>query len=481
MPLLPLHVRGTMTALRASSSHLSPAIGLALAAGGSHLLGRLFELEPAVPIADGAIVTGPGGVPRRWQGSAACALTRELFHRAHPEEPLRPTANKSLPAAHLSASLCAHVLGLASHGASGSAAHEALRRATCSETGLPLPALARETGVTIARFERLVELVLAADADGDGPLQHTGTALVLRHLWLRSGAAGKRELWEYLRTLHAFEYAGLTADAAEAAGGGAGAEQAWVEARFAPSDLSEPAVLEAATALYGRDPQQRPASAAFEVLAASLAMGGARAAPLLQGRYALPGQPPVADCAELVARELLNALLWCPQRQIFDASRLPPSSSESLRAFYAPGGAASTSGARAPAAQLADEPEQWHAPPPQYSAASEEWFQLISELREVRYLIRRADGVCYEMSPIVDNVICALGVLMGAKLASPVALQRLWAERQARSPRTAPHRAFPAARPAEQAHAPSTRASAPLRSPSDRSSCGPTRGETGCT
>jgi len=34
----------------------------------------------------------------------------------------------------------------------------------CSDTGLALPALARETGVTIARFERLVEAVRDADA-----------------------------------------------------------------------------------------------------------------------------------------------------------------------------------------------------------------------------------------------------------------------------------------------------------------------------
>ena len=46
--------------------------------------------------------------------------------------------------------------------------HKALRAATCSETGLSLPALARETGVSIARFERLVEAVAAADGDRRG-------------------------------------------------------------------------------------------------------------------------------------------------------------------------------------------------------------------------------------------------------------------------------------------------------------------------
>ena len=49
--------------------------------------------------------------------------------------------------------------------------HKALRAATCSETGLSLPALARATGVSIARFERLVEAVAAADGERRGEAQ----------------------------------------------------------------------------------------------------------------------------------------------------------------------------------------------------------------------------------------------------------------------------------------------------------------------
>ena len=49
--------------------------------------------------------------------------------------------------------------------------HASLRGATCSSTGLKLPALAKETGVSVARFERLVEAVAEADAeDFDAPL-----------------------------------------------------------------------------------------------------------------------------------------------------------------------------------------------------------------------------------------------------------------------------------------------------------------------
>ena len=84
--------------------------------------------------------------------------------------------------------------------------------------------------------------------------------------------------------------------------------------------------------------------------------------PLLQGRYGYDGQEPVADCAELVTRELLNALHWCPVAQSFDASRLPATASPALRAFYAPSGAAAT------------------------GRAAEEWMAIVSDLPGVDYL-----------------------------------------------------------------------------------------------
>ena len=66
-------------------------------------------------------------------------------------------------------------------------------------------------------------------------------------------------------------------------------------------------------------------------LAAALALGGTRAAPLNQGRYGYRGQPAVADCAEVCARELLNSLLWDAAAQRFDTDRLPPRAADALR------------------------------------------------------------------------------------------------------------------------------------------------------
>jgi hypothetical protein len=112
--LLPSHARGTMSVLRPEARHLSPAVGLALSSGGSHLLSRLFELEPT--LADGALIETAAGVAR-WKGTPVCRLIRQLFHRQHPAETLKITANRSLPAAHLSPSLAgaSHISHRSSH------------------------------------------------------------------------------------------------------------------------------------------------------------------------------------------------------------------------------------------------------------------------------------------------------------------------------------------------------------------------------
>lgn len=209
MPLLPSAARGTMAVLRPAAYHLSPAVGLAVGAGGAHLLSNLYSVRDEL-----------GG------GSASATLTRELFHRTHPQEPLRPTANKSLPAAHLSPSLCAAVAALAWERPGSAAVNTALRATTCSATGLLLPALAKQTGVSVARFERLVEAVVDADTeDYPAPLPgHTGTALLLRLLWLR--ATSRAELWDYLHALHT--HTGHGALAASATGGGVAAAVAFI-------------------------------------------------------------------------------------------------------------------------------------------------------------------------------------------------------------------------------------------------------------
>ena len=428
--MLPSAVRGTMAALRPHAWHLSPAVGLALSAGGAHILARLYELEPRVPMAEGVRGRSADGSASVWTGSASGALTRELFHRNDPREPLRPTANRSLPAAHLSPSLCATVAGLAWERPGDAAVHQALREAVCSDTGLTVPQLARETGVTIARFERLVYMVSAADAEPAAPLPAlTGTSLLMRLLWMR--CTTRRELWTYLSTLHA-RHDALEPDIA------AGSEAAFLGMRrFEAEELCGASVEAAARMLRLGEPQEALAlpstqmASAFETLAAAVALGGSRAPPLNQGRYGFKSQPAVADCAELCARELLNALLWEPDMQRFATSRLPAGSTDSLRAFYADdgpayheprlGGAAPNTGGRSA------EEAQWSAGAPVYAKSAERWFEMCSGLRGVPYLAGATPSTKYEVAPSLDAVTSCLGALLGeSSVRTPAALERLW-------------------------------------------------------
>jgi hypothetical protein len=416
------------------------------------------------------------GAVTKWAASASGALVRELFHRNHPDEPLRPTANRSLPTAHLSPSLSACVLLLAHERPGGSAVHTALRAAVCCDTGLRIPQLAKATGVSIARFERLVEHVAAADDEAEATLMHGGTALMLRHLWMR--ASSRRELWIYLHTLHSMAPGSvLTADAVAAfdapfhtsiANGPAatattgmtgGLEPISAEARewiastpLGSHELSTPAVLDALRMVLGIDgPNASPAAScdpaasspadvatAFEVLAAALARGGSRAAPINQGRYSFLGQPPVADCAELCARELLNALLWDPAAQSFDSSRLPPNCSEGLRNFYGAEGPAhhhqpriNQEGGEGSLLVDARASASWHAGAPQYTIAAEAWFRLLSGLPGVEYLagLPQKRTTLHELAPTCTAVVHCLGVLLGTdEIRTPPELARMWRE-----------------------------------------------------
>ena len=427
--LLPSAARGTLSLLKPHAWHLSPAIGLALSAGGSHVLSRLYDLQPKVAIADGARGSNADGSSKVWSGSAAGALIRELFHRNHPHEPLRPTANRSLPAAHLSASLCAAIAGLAWERPGDAAVNSGLREIVCSETGLGVPKLARETGVSIARFERLVELVAAADAEDGAPLPGiTGTALILRLLWMRSTT--RRELWTYLTTLDARH------DVLRSTAGVDAAAAFESMPRFTADELSGPSVEAAAKLLFQPEPggDDTAVATAFETLAAALANGGSRAPPLNQGRYGFKGLPAVADCAELCARELLNALLWDPATQAFDTSRLPSTSHESLLQFYQPGGMAyhDPRGVERNTGGTSAEDAKWGVGVPQYAPSAARWFEMCSGLITLppeHYLSTGGTRTTrYELAPSVDAIASCLGCLMGLgrTVRTPYDLQKLW-------------------------------------------------------
>lgn len=135
------HAKGMASVLADGCLKLSPVHGCLL--DGSPALGSLW----AAGETDSATVT---------------RLARSLFNRHEPLEPLRPTRNKSHAAAHLSPSLQGLCLGLAMSNAS-----EAEVRASLVSMGVDV--LARQSKVSIARFERLVALI--------GEAQHSKQSL----------------------------------------------------------------------------------------------------------------------------------------------------------------------------------------------------------------------------------------------------------------------------------------------------------------
>jgi len=132
------HALGTATTLSPAHLRLSPVHGLALL--GTPALGVLHASD------------GP-----------AAELARALFHRnagqtdGAPAAPLLPTRNRSLPAAHLTPALQGTCLGLALRQAA-----PATVRASLVAAGVA--PLARQTKVSLARFERLVSLLGAASS-----------------------------------------------------------------------------------------------------------------------------------------------------------------------------------------------------------------------------------------------------------------------------------------------------------------------------
>jgi hypothetical protein len=367
--------------------------------------------------------------------------------------------------------------------------------------------------VSIARFQRLVEQIAAADdAAATDPavakeglpvelLPRVGTAMVLRHLWLRaSTGGGKATLWTYLLTLEHF-YGPVLAPNSMLSPGSSLRDQIqisdlppgsslrdqiqisdlppgssvrdqiqisdlppgsslrdqiqisdlppgssvrdqiqisdlppgssvppaqWLDLRFTPDELDASAVHAAAAKLLATasceskalrvDGEDGAVATAYERLVCALALGGSRSPPLVERKVGIQWRqralPPKADCAELVTREVLNAMLWCTEGQAFDASRLPESASPALKAFYAPGGLACSS-----------------------KSAAEAFMTLVSELPGVEYLSGQ-DGLSsqppliYEMKPTMGNLLSALQALLGVPVPNVRALQAIWRRMQ---------------------------------------------------
>ena len=112
-------------------------------------------------------------------------LLLELFYMVSSDCPIRTTANRSIPAAHLSPQLLGHIYGLSLVQSSSTFCEaEVVERLQC----LGFAELAKETGVSIARFARLVKLIRECRQDQSivfsGVPDHT-SAIVLAFLWMK--------------------------------------------------------------------------------------------------------------------------------------------------------------------------------------------------------------------------------------------------------------------------------------------------------
>ncbi|KAG8470412.1 hypothetical protein KFE25_008833 [Diacronema lutheri] len=387
-------VRGTMTCLSARHWALSPAVGLALAQDA----GLWANLRAASE-------DRTDGLSR---------LLRALYWAPCAEAPIRRTRNESLPAAHLTPELLGHVAGLGMlTRASDDAIHTRLRELGVSQ-------LARSTGVSIARFVRLSLEFRAAAAPGGHAAElaqhivHPAYALASTFAW--ELCSDREQLLRYLLALR--EYApDLLAD--DRLSGCAVRRAEWLQSELSASELVavEPLGDAARTLLASPDWESLPpaelhrAADAFELLAAASCSTGDAVGPpaVQQARYGFRGQPARADCVEVVLRQLLDWLLWCPTRGGFDLRRLPPNALPQVRAFWE----AQAQGGSGSAAE-------------REAALGQRWFDVCARLRPCAFLAGSAErGGAYELAPTLANLTAALSALLGVRLGSVRDLEAL--------------------------------------------------------
>jgi hypothetical protein len=284
-------VLGTVELFSPAHRHLSPARGAFLAAAPS----LLANLHGAAGVVDSA----------RWRALASASpsvqLVGALFHRYTPDEPPRASMLRSLPAAHLTPTLLGHVAGLA-HARADDRAIEAALRAHCE-----VAALARESGVTIARFVRLAELARDAAHEGADDDAHAlaaalgarpGHAILARLLW--ELARGRGCLLEYAAGVATHVPDALSPAGRAALEPGSEARAAFLR-RESPAVAAAPptAATVARRAADGAAACAAPSAAEVEALGAALLARVSSKPVVAQGRYGFRGQPSRPDCVEV--------------------------------------------------------------------------------------------------------------------------------------------------------------------------------------
>ena len=428
------HVKRMASVMSPECLHLSPLNGLLLL--GSPALGSLWAAGES-------------------SGPPTARLARVLFNRHDSQEPLSRSRNKSHPAAHLTPELQGACLGCALQ---PQYKQDEVRRALLE---LGVANLARETRVSIARFERFTQLLSEAVAHpeplffaadiGSATVSHSmpasalpsfeesavqccGISVMLAHVW--ASAESKLCLLKFLTSLqrHAPHLTILHPSAAPEC-------ESWRDAfvsdnfgdevqynlgggsrSIAPSSGEFDALVnggESSESARTAEPPEEEAvpREALERLAYTLAAREGCAPEVRQEVHGYRGQPAVADCVEACAREALGLALWDAHARGFDTKRLPPSADPAVAAFF----------------HTRSEGQD----------AGKVWFDLVSARPGLDYMLglgcggdaegevlgsnegasRRAEACvhAYELFPSLDNFAKTLASLLGVSVVPPEA------------------------------------------------------------
>ena len=382
-------VAETATILQPKFISLSPAVGL---------------LARSAPTVVTNLMSMPSAGQRDCEWSSAAALCRELYFQQRAGAPPLVSRSRSHAATHLTSAAAGHILGLGLRPKPDDTVLATLRAQGIESNHVD----GKWTGVSLARYRRLIDLLAASPARG------MTVPLFLRFVWER--AQSKRCLLHFLLALdtHVAVLRPEWRDSLTARDGAAAEE--WCRSAFVPSETSAAAVEVAAQRiLCSEDPISASSSSlpaasmagssasratclslarAVEVLAANLGDVHAFKPPNALERHAVGGGEARPDCVEMVVRELFDLLLYDPMRHAFDPSRLPPGASAALRAHYEQ----RASGA------LADH------------AAGAAWFPLCQGVLGCEYLSTAPSGERYEAAPSLSNVSRLAAHLLGVPL-----------------------------------------------------------------
>lgn len=172
------------------------------------------------------------------------------------------------------------------------------------------------SGVSYARWERLVELVCGVASTMRLEECEAGMPLLLRFLWEK--ATSKQDLLDFLLSLH--QNAPLLGVLDAEFARDKGRQSAWVEEAFGPDEIEDEGVLEqAALSVLHKSISDADFALNFERLGAGMSAVHASRAAVRVERHTYKGGKEVPDCVEVVLREVIEMLIY--DRCVYERER----------------------------------------------------------------------------------------------------------------------------------------------------------------